>query len=174
MFMNTPKDTRNDEKKSTRDELIFPNTLSSYTPSIDYTNNNIDIFDRNMFNNSARNNNQTLFSNEKRNIENERLMQNDIFNNKIKDNNKYPFIKKEINSNIMNSSLTRNKRGEKTIIPNRNEVFSFNEDKYKNDLNIKSDFMGILPEDTRKERFSVNANNTRQNRSVGTPSNNIK
>ena len=120
-----------------------------------------------MFNSSSRNN----LNEESRNIENERLQQNNIFNDNISKINNNFMIEKNINMPLNNTQLTRDKRCERNYNTNRNDIFSFAHDKYKRDMEIKNNFLNNIPEDTRREKRIMNTNNNRQTRTIGTPFN---
>ena len=168
--MEFPKDTRNDNKAVHRDNLIFPNTLSSYMPQTDFKNQvNTDIYDRNMFSIGVQNNS---YSNNNYNSSSIHSDRNADYSNIHSDRNADYSNVTKYNQNTFSNipQVTRSKRGEEERISNNNNLYFQNN--YENQVNQQINFMDLIPKDTRRsgDKQIDNKNiSTIQNRMVGIP-----
>ena len=171
-----PEDTR---KNKNRDEMNFPNSLPSYKPQpCDFQiPNNVNMYDRNFFQNGYQNNNFNQSSNPSG-------YQNNIMENRIHElnnNNMNQFTESisQTNNYIKNNQyadLTRERRCDRNL--NQSGLYNpISQRDFYRDIQKQNNFLGHIPMDTRNTRSTnsqLSNSEMRPTRYIGTPYNKIE
>lgn len=155
-----PQDTR--QKSSNREEMQFHNNFANCRPMPVQNNDTGDMFDRSIFNKSFNKPAQSNTTYQNRLLDSTFIIQQ-------QQNDKQSYLNNNINTGLNNfrPNETRIKRAENENFP-RNDIFMQNN--YQKDLETKNGFFGFMPQDTRKEKVEYSANELRENKSYGLPS----
>lgn len=165
--MDIPKNTRDANKTFQRDNLTFPQSLPNVANN-PYSNV-MPVYDRNIF--SMGN------SYIKRNVENDRLMDNSVIFNNLGNQHHEHFMRPVIPQHLIGENIggrTREKRHEKKYLDERRNMdrfFMTNRDYGRETLDRINGF-NIIPRDTRydgQKRLEQPGMEMRGNRTIGTP-----